>query len=358
MRNGDKVNYAALWLWARSSPRRMLFLLRVNWHRWRAQRRRRRQQSRMDAVIPPILAIGPTMRCNYRCKACYSRGRSEENELSTYELDALFSEAEELGVDSIVLTGGDPLLRDDMLDLTNKHRGLLFFLITNGSLMTPEVASRIAKSGNVVALVSIEGSASFPDERRQPGAHMAAIRAFGHLRRAGVAYGFVATNTAVNTREVATNEFIDQMVGLGCVVGFFTEYVPCGVNPRPDWILGQAARTWLREQVLDFRRRKPIVLSHFPDDEYGKENRCSRAGRSSLHISAQGDVEPCPFVPVACENIRNGGLMAACWSPFLCAIRDHPELLRRERYACSLLEHRAELDEVARRFSECSDKKG
>ena len=358
MRNGDKVNYAALWLWAWSSPRRMLFLLRVNWHRWRAQRRRRRQQSQIDAVIPPILAISPTMRCNYRCKACYSRGRSEENELSTDELDALFSEAEELGVDSIVLTGGEPLLREDVLDLANRHRGLLFFLITNGSLMTPEIAYRVAKSGNVVVLVSIEGSASFTDERRQSGSHMAAIRALGHLRRTGVAFGFVATNTAVNTREVATDEFIDQMVELGCAVGFFTEYVPCGENPRLDWVLDQGARTWLREQVLDFRRRKPIVLSHFPNDEYGKENRCSGAGRSSLHISAQGDVEPCPFVPVACDNIRNGGLMAACRSPFLLAIRDHPELLRRERYACSLFEHRAELDEVAREFSESRDRNG
>lgn len=95
MQNDETVNYPALWLWARSSPRRMLFLLRVNWRRWRAQRRRRRQQSRINAMIPPILAVSPTMRCNYNCQVCYSRGRSEENELSTDELNALFSEAEE-----------------------------------------------------------------------------------------------------------------------------------------------------------------------------------------------------------------------------------------------------------------------
>jgi MoaA/NifB/PqqE/SkfB family radical SAM enzyme len=70
----------------------------------------------------------------------------------------------------------------------------------------------------------------------------------------------------------------------------------------------------------------------------------------SFHINSQGDIEPCPFVPVARENIRNGGLIAACQSPFLRAIREQPELLQRQRYACSLFEHRAELDGLAQQF--------
>jgi MoaA/NifB/PqqE/SkfB family radical SAM enzyme len=198
--------------------------------------------------------------------------------------------------------------------------------------------------------VSIEGFASDTDERRRPGAYETAIRAFSHLRKARAAFGFAATNTAANSSQLANDEFIDEMVALGCAVGFFTEYVPCGLNPRPNWVLDEAARAAFRKRVLDFRRRKPIVLSQFPDDEYGKENRCSGAGRLSLHINSQGDIEPCPFVPVARENIRNGGLIAACQSPFLRAIREQPGLLQRQRYACSLFEHRAELDGLAQQF--------
>ena len=351
MAKEEKVNYSALWTWGRSSPRRMVFLLRVAWRLWRAECRRRRQQRQIDGLIPLALAISTTMRCNYNCGGCYSRGRRTDGELSTDELDALFKEAEELGVHTIVVTGGEPFLRDDMVELMDHHRCLLFFPITNGSLITPEVAERITKSGNVVLLVSIEGFASDTDERRQPGAHEGAIRALECLRDAQAVFGFVATNSATNTHQLGTDAFVDQMVALGCAVGFFTEYVPCGPDPRPEWVLGEAARAAFHQRILDLRRRKPIVLGQFPHDEYGKENRCSGAGRLSLHINSQGDVEPCPFVPVAHENIRCGGLIAACQSPFFRAIRDQPNLLQRQHYPCSLFEHRAELESLSKQFS-------
>jgi len=346
----EKVNYTALWIWARFSPRRIIFLLRMFWHHWRANSRRKRQQRQVDGLIPSVLAISPTMRCNYNCQGCYSRGRPTDNELSTDELNALFTEAEELGIHSIILTGGEPLLRDDMLDVVAQHRRLLFFLITNGSLVTPEIARRIARSGNTVLLVSIEGFASNTDQRRRPGTHDIVMRAFTSLHKAHAVFGFVATNTTANTSQLATDEFIDQMVAIGCAVGFFTEYVPGGPNPKPEWVLDEAARVAFHERVLEFRRHKPIVLSQFPDDEYGVENRCSGAGRTSLHINSQGDIEPCPFMPVAHENIRHGGLRAACQSPFLRAIREQPELLQRQRYACALYEHRAELNGLAQQF--------
>ncbi|MFC1927290.1 radical SAM/SPASM domain-containing protein [Chloroflexota bacterium] len=346
----ENVNYGALRMWTGFNPRRIALLLRLSWRHRHAIRRHRRNQHHIDGSIPSVLAVSPTMRCNYNCKGCYSRGRPTNNELSTGELDVLYSEAEELGVHSIVLTGGEPFLRSDTLDLIARHRSLLFFIITNGSLMTSDIARRIARSGNAIPLVSIEGSSADTDERRHPGAHETALRAFDHLRKAQALFGFVATNTAANTAQLATEAFIDQMVAVGCAVGFFTEYVPCGPNPNPDWVLGEATRASFRERILEFRRSKPIVLSHFPDDEYGKENRCSAAGRTSLHINSQGDIEPCPFASITRENIRHGGLIAACRSPFLRAIREQPNLLQRQRYACSLFEHHAELDGLAQQF--------
>ena len=92
------------------------------------------------------------------------------------------------------------------------------------------------------------------------------------------------------------------------------------------------------------------MLVQFPQDEYGEDDRCVAAGQMSLHINAQGDVEPCPFAPIARENIRRGGLIAACRSPFLRAIRENPTLLRRQRMACALFEHREELAELGVAF--------
>jgi MoaA/NifB/PqqE/SkfB family radical SAM enzyme len=348
----DNVNYGALRTWAGFSPRRIALLLNISWRHRCAIGRHRRNQRQIDGSIPSVLAISPTMRCNYNCAGCYSRGRPRHDELSTVELDVLYSEAEELGVHSIVVTGGEPFLRGDTVDLIARHRRLLFFIITNGSLMTSDVARRIARSANAIPLVSVEGLPGDTDARRHPGAHETALRAFGHLRKAQALFGFVATNTAANTAQLGAEPFIDQMVAVGCAVGFFTEYVPCGPNPHLDWVLDEATRASFRERILEFRRSKPIVLSHFPNDEYGKENRCGAAGRISLHINSQGDIEPCPFVSIARENIRNGGLLAACRSPFLRAIRERPDLLQRQRYACSLFEHYCELDNLAQQFGD------
>jgi MoaA/NifB/PqqE/SkfB family radical SAM enzyme len=265
-------------------------------------------------------------------------------------MDALFTEAEELGVATIVITGGEPLLRADILDLAARHQRLLFVLITNGSLVTRQIAGRIAWSGNVVPLVSIEGSEHSTDERRRPHAHATAIRAFECLLDARANFGFSAMTTAANMDNLVTDAFVDQMVAVGCVIGFFIEYVPCGPNPRLDWTLDEATRTLCRQRVLDLRRRKPIVLSQFPHDEYGEANQCKGAGRESLHISAQGDIEPCPFVSCFRENIRKGGLIAACRSPFLRAIREQPTLLQRRRFGCSLFEHRDELEALVQQF--------
>jgi len=335
---------SALYMWGRSSPRRMAFFLRVAWRmRW-ANRRRARQQGRIDGPIPSVLAISPTMRCNYHCPGCYSQGRPTDNELSTEELDALLAEAEKLGVLAIVVTGGEPLLRDDMLSLIKHHRRLLFVMITNGSCVTPETAKRIAKCRNIVLLVSIDRFQEDTDEMRRPGAYDIAIRALEALLNARACYGFAATNTAFNIDQLGSDLFVDRMIELGCSVGYFTEYVPCGPDPVTAWALNEEERAVFRQTVLDLRRRKPIVLIQFPQDEYGPDNRCSAAGHKSLHINSQGDIEPCPFVPISRENIRQGGLMMAIQSPFLRAIREHPDLLRRERYACALWEHREEVE--------------
>ena len=206
----------------------------------------------------------------------------------------------------------------------------------------------------MVPVVSIEGFPADTDGRRRPGAHEAAVLAMGRLRDAGAFFGFAATNSAENTRSVGSDEFVDQMVELGCAVGFFIEYVPCGPNPEWSWVLDEGARAAFRARVLELRRTKPLLLSQFPHDEYGESNRCSAAGETSLHIGPEGDVEPCPFVAVGRDNVREGGLRAACESEFLRAVRESPVLLCRERLGCALFEHRDELMAVRESLGACS----
>lgn len=297
----------ALWLFSRTGLRGFIFLLRAFLRYSKANFRRYRLENKLGLSIPTVLVISATMRCNYECHSCYSRGRSVNNEMDTAVLDELLTEAEKLGVLTVLFTGGEPFLREDLPVLLARHHQLLFIIITNGSQVTPELASQIAKNGNAIILVSIEGFTGDTDARRGVGTHLVAMQAMEHLHSAGVLFGFSVTNHTLNSDCLSSDRFIDDMISQGCIAGLFSEYVPCGPVSQREWILDNNQRTAFHQKIEKLRVSKPIALVQFPQDEYGEKNRCSGAGQSSLHINSQGDVEPCPFVPLSVENIRQGG---------------------------------------------------
>jgi MoaA/NifB/PqqE/SkfB family radical SAM enzyme len=164
------------------------------------------------------------------------------------------------------------------------------------------------------------------------------------LKKPALIFGFAATNNAQNSGYLGSDEFIDNMIERGCSAGLITEYIPCGQEAHSEWILNPMQREQFQQHILETRSVKPIVLVQFPQDEYGEANICSGAGRVSLHINSQGGIEPCPFVPLSCDNIRQEGLMTALKSSFLASIRSQPDLLARDRLACSLYEHYSEVE--------------
>jgi MoaA/NifB/PqqE/SkfB family radical SAM enzyme len=311
---------------------------------YRSNRRRKKFATKHNLVVPTVLVVSVTMACNYDCLGCYSRGRPESGELSKAELSNLFNEAQNMGLLAAVLTGGEPLMREDIFDIVKKQSQILFILITNGSFMTLEIATAMGRLRNLVVLVSIEGSCAFTDERRGAGAHQTVLEAMAMLKEAGAFFGFAATNNAQNSGYLGSDEFIDDMIERGCSAGLITEYIPCGQEAHSEWVLNPMQREQFRQRILEMRSVKPIVLVQFPQDEYGEANICSGAGRASLHINSQGGIEPCPFVPLSCDNIRQGGLTAALKSSFLASIRSRPDLLARDRLACSLYEHYLEVE--------------
>lgn len=342
---------SALLMWARTGPQGIIFAMRAALRVLQANRRRHLQEEKLGVHIPTVMAISPTLRCNYNCRGCYSRSRSEDGEMSAEALDNLLKEAVDLGFLAVLITGGEPFLRAEIPSLLAKHKSLLFIIISNGSKVSNELSKAIAKSGNTLVLISVEGFSEQTDSRRGEGAHETALKAITRLRRFGVPVGFSVTSHAKNISCLGSEAFIDRMISLGCITGLFSEYVPCGPDIQPEWVLDEEQREAFHQQVLLMRARKPIVLVQFPQDEYGEANRCTAAGQASLHINPRGGVEPCPFVAVSIENVIDKGLIAAIHSPFFRAIRERPHLLKRQKYACSLFEHLPEIQELAEELS-------
>jgi MoaA/NifB/PqqE/SkfB family radical SAM enzyme len=289
------------------------------------------------------------MRCNLACIGCYAADYPRDEELPLDEIDDALGQAERLGVFLVVVTGGEPLLREGIVEVLARHRQLLFLMVTNGTLLDRRCAQAIKGSRNIVPVVSLEGPRDATDRRRGEGAYDAAMQAMGYLRDERVLFGFSATVAAGNWAALIGDEFVSDMIGRGCALGFYTEYVPVGCGARPDWVMADADRSRFREGVLAIRRSRPIIAVHLPDDEYDKNGKCLGVTGGSVHINARGEVEPCPFAHYGAGSVRRAPLEEILESRFLCELRTSQAVVRHGRIGCALVENKAALQEIAAR---------
>ncbi len=278
---------------------------------------RDKKEEELGIHLPFFMVISPTMKCNLRCKGCYAANYDTSNDLTFEEVDRIITEAKELGIYFFTFSGGEIFLRKDMFDLWEKHNDAYFNLYTNGTLITKEVAERLAELGNVAPMISVEGSKEVTDERRGPGIYDKVMRAMDNLREAGVLFGLTRESADSLTRD----EFIDRMIEKGCKVGWFFQYIPTGENPDLSYMATPEQRAHLHEKVEYWRSTRPIFLGDFWNDGRYVDG-CMAAGERYLHIISNGDVEPCVFAHFAVDNIREKSLVDVLRSPFFQAIRE------------------------------------
>jgi mycofactocin radical SAM maturase len=167
-----------------------------------------RFQEGLDAPI--CLTWELTYACNLACIHCLSSsGRRDPRELSTAECRAVIDELQRMQVFYVNIGGGEPTVRRDFWELvdyaTDHQVGVKFS--TNGSRITPQIATRLAGSDYVDVQISVDGAtAEINDAVRGAGSYATAIRAAENLCAAGMV-GFKAS--VVFTRENASqlNEF-------------------------------------------------------------------------------------------------------------------------------------------------------
>jgi MoaA/NifB/PqqE/SkfB family radical SAM enzyme len=320
---------------------------RLAWGFVQARRTRRRLFKREGLQVPVGFAISPTMRCNLSCKGCYARLHPRDGELSAEALASLVGSASQAGVSFFVITGGEPYIKPEMLDIYREHPDCLFLTVTNGTLVGESVIAEIARLGNVFPIVSLEGRAEHTDSRRGSGVHQQALSCMRDLKTAGVPFGFSVVLTRSNMATVGSDEFVGDMVRRGSVVGFYNEFIPL---EDQDWAAmpDDAQQQDFRESLGRLRKRYPVLLLHLPDDEYDENGRCTAVGGGAFHVNAQGFVEPCPFAHFARENVNECSFEEILRSPFLRALREHPTALRRGNLGCSLVSNREILERIAR----------
>ncbi len=298
---------------------------------------------------PLLLVISPTMRCNLKCVGCYAGMYSKKDDLPVQVLDRVLTEAKEMGIYFIVISGGEPFSYKPLLSMFEKHHDVTFQVYTNGTLIDRELAGKIADLGNVIPCISVEGYGEETDARRGKGVYDKVLQAMDNLREARALYGFSATVTRFNSDLLTSEDFVEYyMEEKGCFIGWYFQYMPIGTRPSLELMTTPEQRIQRLERVTRMRREKRALISDFWCDG-PLVGGCLAAGRQYLHINQNGDVEPCVFVHFAVDNIKEKSLSEVLESDFFRSIRErapyHPNLLR----PCMVIDHPYVLRECVER---------
>ena len=144
-----------------------------------------------------------TNRCNLRCRMCdIPNGVVEE--LSTAQWKGVIKDASCLGAQTIVFSGGEPLLREDIFELIafSKQNNLNACVTSNGYLINEQVALSLSSSGVNVVNISIEGTKETHDYLRGDGAFSKAMVALENLRKYKIESTVASTVSKYNYKEL------------------------------------------------------------------------------------------------------------------------------------------------------------
>lgn len=308
-----------------------------------------------------------TRGCNLKCLHCRATPTecSSPEDLTTQQCYRIMDQIGRLCKPALVLTGGEPLLREDIYDLGHYGalKGFRMGLATNGTLVTFEAAYWLLNSGFSRVSVSLDGpDASTHDSfRRAPGAFEAAVEGARHLKEAGL---YVQINTTVTTHNASRLEEILALVaGLKGDAWHLFLLVPvgCGLQIAEEMQLQareyERVLNWIEDRAsnVPFEIR-PICAPHFtrvraqrsllhrwfgpsPGDAAGKTplrqtGRGCTAGTAMCFISHRGKVTPCGYLPLEAGDLA-AETFKEIWngSPLFSNLRD-VSLLKGKCGAC------------------------
>lgn len=332
------------------NPRESAFMVRFA-AASKAAASRRKKAEEAGEHIPPFLIASITSQCNLHCAGCYSRCNNAtsdsepEGQLTSDEWANVFNEADELGISFILLAGGEPMMRRDVLEAAGKVKSIMFPVFTNGTFMDDQYFAMFDRCRNLIPILSIEGEREMTDARRGDGVYDILISNMDELYKRGVVFGASVTVTKENIREVCSDAFLRKLSDNGCKVVIFVEYVPVS-DAADDITPGETEREYLRGEIARLRSERPeMVYISFPGDEKSSGG-CLAAGRGFFHVNPYGGAEPCPFSPYSDISVKETSLKEALESRLFTSLRNSDILMDDHDGGCVLYEKRKQVEKL------------
>lgn len=326
-------------------PKHIGFFTKALAHQYRAAQLRNSQFAE-GIEVPALLIISITRKCNLNCAGCYSKilHTKDDHEIEPERFRAILEEAVALGVSIIMLAGGEPLVRRDLLEVAADYPQVLFPVFTNGLLMDDAWVAFFARNPHLILVVSLEGGKSETDQRRGDGVFSNFQDIIPKLNKSKIFWGVSLTLTSQNMDLILSPAYAKDMLAQGSRLFFFVEYVPISEG-SDDLILSDTQKDSVQPRVDELQKDLPGLFIAFPGDEdqYGG---CLASGRGFLHVNPNGFVEPCPFAPFSDTNLRYSSLKEALKSDFLAKIRENHHLLKESRGGCALWANKQWVEEI------------
>jgi AdoMet-dependent heme synthase len=283
---------------------------------------------------PKWIAWEITRRCNLKCIHCRSSSEMEvkgHSDFSTQEAFIIIDDISSYAKPVIVLSGGEPLLREDVFEIARygTDRGLRMCLATNGTLVTDDICNKIKDSGIRMVSLSLDGSeeAVHDDFRNQKGAFTGTINAARLFKKNGIEFLINSSFTKRNQEDIP--KVYKLAKELGATAWYMFMIVPTG---RGEEIMNELISKEDYEEILEWHYNmekdekdilvRPTCAPHYyrivlqKSKEEGSrfERRTLKfstggskgciAGQLIALIDVDGNVLPCSYFPKAAGNIR------------------------------------------------------
>lgn len=296
-----------------------------------------KRRLRRGEYFPPFLYLSIINSCNLRCQGCWVDVEAPRTSLDLATLHRTIREAKAHGNAFFGILGGEPFLHPELLDLLAEHPDCYFQIFTNGQLITEKSARRLRQLGNATPLISIEGNEIISDQRRgKPEVFRRTMKGLEHCIEARLLTGVATSVCQTNIEDLLSEAWLRELIRRGVHYVWYHTYRPVGPVMNPELALRPDQLVRVRKFVVEMRSRVPIAIIDAYYDHDGRAL-CPMVTGISHHVSPRGDIEPCPILQFAVENVRDSrGIFATLRdSAFL---RDFREVSGRHTRGCVVLE--------------------